>query len=665
MRLMNEKFSIFKKVIWIIPLIILFSFSCLHANQWFGMYKGLNDDVFALKQYNGSIVAGGEFTNSFGSAVLDHIAVWNGVKWLPLASGFNNDVLALEVYNGDLVAGGKFNSSGGTPLNRIARWNGTQWVALGSGILGEVYALTVFQGNLIAAGNFLTVGGQAMGSIAKWNGTAWSALGVGLDNNVYALAVHNGLLYAGGSFPGKIAVWNGSSWNTVAGGLNSSVRALASYNNSLYVGGDFNEHIYRLNGSSWAKVGGGLDDDVLALTVYNGKLIAGGRFREADPSDHNGIGVNRIAQWNGAAWSAMSTGMQDDVYALALWDTRMVAGGKFKKAGGLHARRIAYTEKSGIIEGIVKYPNGNIVTRGIVKALRLDDINKKVIVSDTGRINSNGTYRLLKVPQTAHRLIIFPDDELDNFVPTYYPSTIYWQLSPVVIPDSLTPNINIVVYPKTAGIRPGKIKGKVRLNFDPPVIGFDGGEEDTLDYKADAIVYAKVGNNFISYGISGSDERYQISNLNEGAYQVIVSRLGYTSDLKNVTLNFAQGFVLDSVNFVLDPQEVIVSVTSNSTIPEDFKLYQNYPNPFNPVTNIKYDIVRNANVRLTVHDALGRKVSELVNGNVNAGSYTVNWNAANLTSGIYFYTIEVTETSLSPQGQNSSYIETRKMLLIK
>jgi hypothetical protein len=86
----------------------------------------------------------------------------------------------------------------------------------------------------------------------------------------------------------------------------------------------------------------------------------------------------------------------------------------------------------------------------------------------------------------------------------------------------------------------------------------------------------------------------------------------------------------------------------------DYKLSQNYPNPFNPSTSINFSIPNKANVSLKVFDLLGSQVAELVNGEIEAGSYNIEFNAANLPSGIYFYKI-----------QSDNFSETRKMVLLK
>ena len=88
--------------------------------------------------------------------------------------------------------------------------------------------------------------------------------------------------------------------------------------------------------------------------------------------------------------------------------------------------------------------------------------------------------------------------------------------------------------------------------------------------------------------------------------------------------------------------------------PKEFVLYQNYPNPFNPVTVIKYDIVGVQDVKLTAYDVIGREVANLVNEQKQPGSYQVNWDASNVSSGIYFYQIKTKD-----------YVDTKKMILLK
>lgn len=92
----------------------------------------------------------------------------------------------------------------------------------------------------------------------------------------------------------------------------------------------------------------------------------------------------------------------------------------------------------------------------------------------------------------------------------------------------------------------------------------------------------------------------------------------------------------------------------NNSIPASFELAQNYPNPFNPTTNIKFALPKEGNIKLVVYNMLGQEVAELVNGFKSAGSYSVEWNANNLSTGVYVYRLEA----------NGS-VMTKKMMLIK
>ncbi len=95
-------------------------------------------------------------------------------------------------------------------------------------------------------------------------------------------------------------------------------------------------------------------------------------------------------------------------------------------------------------------------------------------------------------------------------------------------------------------------------------------------------------------------------------------------------------------------------VELSATLAKEFVLEQNYPNPFNPTTVISYSIPTASNVSVKVYDVLGNLVSTLVNQNQAANSYQVNFDASNLSNGVYFYKI-----------QAGSYSSIKKMLLLK
>lgn len=88
--------------------------------------------------------------------------------------------------------------------------------------------------------------------------------------------------------------------------------------------------------------------------------------------------------------------------------------------------------------------------------------------------------------------------------------------------------------------------------------------------------------------------------------------------------------------------------------PSSFQLQQNYPNPFNPTTNIKFSMPENSYVTLKVFNVLGKEVQTLVEGNQQKGTYNISFDASNLPSGIYFYTL-----------RTNNFVETKKMMLVK
>jgi plastocyanin len=99
---------------------------------------------------------------------------------------------------------------------------------------------------------------------------------------------------------------------------------------------------------------------------------------------------------------------------------------------------------------------------------------------------------------------------------------------------------------------------------------------------------------------------------------------------------------------------VTTGVEQISSIVDVFRLKQNFPNPFNPSTKINFSIPSRELVTLAVYDLVGNQVETLVSEELNAGEYEFNFNAKNLTSGVYFYTLRA-----------GNLKDTKRMLLVK
>ena len=109
-----------------------------------------------------------------------------------------------------------------------------------------------------------------------------------------------------------------------------------------------------------------------------------------------------------------------------------------------------------------------------------------------------------------------------------------------------------------------------------------------------------------------------------------------------------------NIDYVQLIKEDVVSGVGSESEPYAFALDQNYPNPFNPSTTINFSIMKSSNVTLTVYNILGQKVVTLVNGHLDAGAHSVQFNAVKLATGVYIYRLEA-----------GSYVAQKKLMLLK
>ena len=89
-------------------------------------------------------------------------------------------------------------------------------------------------------------------------------------------------------------------------------------------------------------------------------------------------------------------------------------------------------------------------------------------------------------------------------------------------------------------------------------------------------------------------------------------------------------------------------------IPNDYVLEQNYPNPFNPNTTIEFSVPQSATVLLEIYNSLGERIDLLVNKQLSAGNYRIEWRPENLASGVYYYRLSTKD-----------YTDVKRMLLIQ
>ena len=206
-----------------------------------------------------------------------------------------------------------------------------------------------------------------------------------------------------------------------------------------------------------------------------------------------------------------------------------------------------------------------------------------------------------------------------------------------------------------------------------PNTSFNGWYID--DIRIDGIVIVPVElTSFTSILINGdvilewstatetNNQGFEIQRRNkESEYQKIdyVPGNGTTTQVQNYTYvdsKVANGkyyYRLKQIDFD-GTFEYSNEVAVNVTIPLEFALKQNYPNPFNPTTTIIYSLPKTTVVTIRIYDALGSEVASLVNEEKPAGSYEIEFEGSEFTSGIYFYKL-----------QAGAFVKTKKMALIK
>jgi hypothetical protein len=164
-------------------------------------------------------------------------------------------------------------------------------------------------------------------------------------------------------------------------------------------------------------------------------------------------------------------------------------------------------------------------------------------------------------------------------------------------------------------------------SFEENNAGFD------IERKSTTSGWSKIGN-VAGHGTVNTPNSYTYSdrNLSSGKYSYRLKQIDYNGNYKYYELS----------------GEVVIGT------PSKYTLSQNYPNPFNPSTSISYEIPASNFVSLKVYDMMGKEVANLVNGNQEAGFYTVKFDASKLASGIYFYKL-----------QANDFTATKKLMLLK
>jgi photosystem II stability/assembly factor-like uncharacterized protein len=211
--------------------------------------------------------------------------------------------------------------------------------------------------------------------------------------------------------------------------------------------------------------------------------------------------------------------------------------------------------------------------------------------------------------------------------------------------------VSIVVNPVNNGIYAGTNTGLWRSS--------DGGLVWNQALADFTVLAAMISGGTV---IAGTDGGIQVSYDNGSTWAP--RNEGFTGSTAIRSLRSANGQILaggvmsrdgsDNIIFRRPINELIGIISLSNEIPNGFGLLQNYPNPFNPSTSIRFNLLVASIVKLVVFNSAGQQVASLVYEKLSAGSYEYQFDAGDLTSGVYFYRLQTDE-----------FIETKKMILVK
>ena len=513
---------------------------------------------------------------------------------------------------GLVYAGGQFTKAGSVQTaNRIGYWDGETWTSMADGLNGPVSSISIVGSDVYVGGNF-SIAGKVTSTlnIARWDGEKWYSLGKGLPGLVTDIEFYKGHLYVSGWFENAgdqqasfIARWDGTNWNKVGAGVDGWVSSMTIFKDKLVIGGLFEQvygvagtsHIASWDGEKWSALGQGTNDLLLTVTTDGKYLYAGGAFTSASDSE----GTEYIARWDGSNWSGLGKGLNDWVSAIDASNNRVVVGGWF--TSGTDSDNIS---KSLHHLGIFDSSTGTWACLGNGVSYT---VNKETVVLSVtqaqGSVFIAGVFNM-----TGDRPSLGFGRWINETEPTL-------ETPRMLFPANMASIIGNEVELSWEGVI-NTTGYTVQISQSP-----DFSEANSFTTTAPKHVFDQVKPSQVYY------------------WRV-------RADYAQVSGNWSNATTFTRV--------MATSIGDEALMPGEFRLAQNYPNPFNPSTTIGFELSETTQVMLSIYSIDGRLITTLVNELRSAGSHTIPFNAAGLSSGVYVYRMQTPTTDI-----------TRTMTLIK
>jgi trimeric autotransporter adhesin len=323
--------------------------------QWGAMGDELRDEVHGFCTHNGALYAVGFFTLDESNPLSPYSAGahWDGFHWI--LDNYTNwewdsAIYAMRHFNANLYYGGQFAfysahhpGTWDTAYNIMRMDDEDAYQRLGDGMGGAVTELLPIGITLWIAGTFTSADGQACFGLASASSghLLYPAAPLPYTASIREMIEYRDrpLVALSGGGDNRVLLYGDGSWqDDYPGNFQSELKCVASEGGRLYAGGSFNHGICVWDEDQWVHLGGGLGDplnnfyNIRALLPYDGGLVAGGNF--VLPGIVEGLYSQNLAFWNGEHWHYMDAVFNFDVYALAVHQTDLIAGGAFTTVNG-------------------------------------------------------------------------------------------------------------------------------------------------------------------------------------------------------------------------------------------------------------------------------------------------------------------------------------------
>jgi len=558
----------------------------------------------------------------------------NGTTWVQVNTGITDttvvDVLlhGTEVYAGTWATG-VFESSN----------NGESWSPMNAGLTGDALRLQSLAGTPASV-----LAGTRDGVYRSTdNGASWVKAASGLTTGQVSVLLPRASDIVAGTLGNGVyrSTNDGVDWSPVNTGLgNTNIRGIAASGNALFVGTYGGRTVYRStdNGSLWTAAGKGIvSSGNYAITVVGGRVIA---------ASYEGI---RATTDGGDTWSRSDSGARSVIaYALYSRGPEVYMGstgsGVYRSADS----GISWTPAS-----------GGLITSTARSVWSLADDGTALYAGTIGGVyrstNSGGAWLpasplptdSLVVALLAKPGLLFAGTRQGVFRSTDQGTN--WTASPASLPSyyvyALTNTGPTVVAAMASGIYRSTDDGDTWIS--PGGIPPEAGQVRAFT--------ASGGNLFAGTGLShayvSTDDGQNWTDISAGLLKPAVGLQGLITGT-----GYLWGATSSSGVWKRKLSEVISSANERGEplSPFGFALLQNYPNPLNPSTTIQYTLPHRSRVVLSVFNALGQKVVDLVNGDIDAGYHEVQFNGSQLASGVYFYRL-----------QAGAFVQTKSLALVR